>query len=724
QQQQQQLHQHSSTSQPPRRSSYPTNPPSASGHGPAASSSTSSGEPRPSRRNSRSLQRDELAAKMGKHDMKRGISQRSSDAGGCSRGAGRWTAASQLPYRAPTSNRTWSRRLPGATCCRAGLLLLLLTTGVIGATPQAEHSGARQSGGDECLECFLLAETSEQPFELTLEASSDRGFAIRGPTELSVWVELRHPPNGTCTWLHTGALAADLYALYDDQLDGRCMRTGTAHHEADAIEQTFYCFHADVLLELCKLRKETELRRLERLSTQRTKRDFHPTGCSLNNLLSTNRKVYEFGLEHEGLKPTSQIVLSTIFLVTDVLSEFYNRRIAANANGLFAGPEPAPPKGSPPIEVILLQTIKHQILHKLGLRERPRLTKHLNNEHVFEAFDRIYGNKISIGSSYAEEHYFRRYLTANLSSDLSGDFVDAFFRGPDAAAPDRANPQQSQPAASQNAKQRTKSKPPAAGSEHHGGGGGDKHNLFAGTKILSYAEKESPKHYASTNLVGKFTQSVRRIVQDVKDEGSPSGMSREELLETNERLRAVRIRLEESYDTAKKALVNLMNKYGDSKSQRNIFNRYPMLKLMIKDVIRLETQYWTLVEIPKQEKLETVPAFVLRACSIMEKSQKSGEGVKTSAKLAEEAADRRERMERLETMTTAQIEQENTQMINDLYRLLKKYTGLRNLIRELKSEYGNSKIYPIFPRYTMLKDMIKDIMHDPDYMEVCHEVDN
>jgi len=35
-------------------------------------------------------------------------------------------------------------------------------------------------------------------------------------------------------------------------------------------------------------------------------------------------------------------------------------------------------------------------------------------------------------------------------------------------------------------------------------------------------------------------------------------------------------------------------------------------------------------------------------------------------------------------MTTAQIEAENTQMTNDLYRLLKKYTGLRNLIRELK----------------------------------------
>ncbi|KAH8312844.1 hypothetical protein KR044_013227, partial [Drosophila immigrans] len=226
---------------------------------------------------------------------------------------------------------------------------------------------------------------------------------------------------------------------------------------------------------------------------------------------------------------------------------------------------------------------------------------------------------------------------------------------------------------------------------------------------------------ATTNFVGKFTQSVRRIVQDVKDEGAPSGMTRDEVIETNERLRSLRLRLEESYDTVKKALINLMNKYGDSKSHRNIFQRYPMLKLMIKEVIRLETQYWTLVDIPRQEKQETVPSYVMRACSIMEKTQKSGEGVKTSAKLADEAAERRERMERLEHMTTAQIEHENTQLINDLYRLLKKYLGLRHLIRVLKEEYGSSKMYPIFPRYTMLKDMIKGIMHDPDYMEVCHE---
>lgn len=44
-------------------------------------------------------------------------------------------------------------------------------------------------------------------------------------------------------------------------------------------------------------------------------------------------------------------------------------------------------------------------------------------------------------------------------------------------------------------------------------------------------------------------------------------------------------------------------------------------------------------------------------------------------------------------MTTAQIEAENTQMTNDLYRLLKKYTGLRNLIRELKVNFITQTYY-------------------------------
>lgn len=71
------------------------------------------------------------------------------------------------------------------------------------------------------------------------------------------------------------------------------------------------------------------------------------------------------------------------------------------------------------------------------------------------------------------------------------------------------------------------------------------------------------------------------------------------------------------------------------------------------------------MEIPKQEKQETVPAFVLRACTIMEKTQKSE--VKTPQKLAEEAAEKKDRLERLDPMTTSQIEHENTQMVGNFF---------------------------------------------------------
>jgi hypothetical protein len=65
------------------------------------------------------------------------------------------------------------------------------------------------------------------------------------------------------------------------------------------------------------------------------------------------------------------------------------------------------------------------------------------------------------------------------------------------------------------------------------------------------------------------------------------GQTKEEVIETNERLRAVRVRLEESYETAKRSLINLMTKYIDSKSVRNVFQRYNLLKAMIKVFIEV-----------------------------------------------------------------------------------------------------------------------------------------
>jgi hypothetical protein len=36
-------------------------------------------------------------------------------------------------------------------------------------------------------------------------------------------------------------------------------------------------------------------------------------------------------------------------------------------------------------------------------------------------------------------------------------------------------------------------------------------------------------------------------------------------------------------------------------------------------------------------------------------------------------------------------------------------------------EYAESKVYPFLPRYFMLKEMIRDVLNDPAFLEVSHE---
>ena len=59
------------------------------------------------------------------------------------------------------------------------------------------------------------------------------------------------------------------------------------------------------------------------------------------------------------------------------------------------------------------------------------------------------------------------------------------------------------------------------------------------------------------------------------------GQPRDEVISINERLRCVRIRLDESYKTAKRALIQLNAHYNDSKTA-SVLRRYALLKAMIK----------------------------------------------------------------------------------------------------------------------------------------------
>ncbi|XP_042869841.1 uncharacterized protein LOC122251788 [Penaeus japonicus] len=236
-------------------------------------------------------------------------------------------------------------------------------------------------------------------------------------------------------------------------------------------------------------------------------------------------------------------------------------------------------------------------------------------------------------------------------------------------------------------------------------------------------DKKAQRSDSRSNIVGKFTQSVKRIVQEVKEEGVPAdGETRDDAIATNHRLRAVRTRMEDSYDTARTALLTLHTQYNHSKSTWNVFTRYSLLKAMIKEVVRLETEYWQLLDIPRQEKQEPVLTYVLRACAIVEKSQRSQEQAEKAHRADEDEERKRENAQRLNGMTTSQILEENTMLTNELYRQLRKYSSLRTLMRELKDDYVESKMYPIIPRYFMLKEMIHDVMRDPAFVEICHEV--
>jgi hypothetical protein len=60
------------------------------------------------------------------------------------------------------------------------------------------------------------------------------------------------------------------------------------------------------------------------------------------------------------------------------------------------------------------------------------------------------------------------------------------------------------------------------------------------------------------------------------------GQTKDEAIKTYLRVCSLRLRLEQNYETAKQALVQLHNSYEKSKEMRNPFNRYPLLKSMIK----------------------------------------------------------------------------------------------------------------------------------------------
>lgn len=240
-----------------------------------------------------------------------------------------------------------------------------------------------------------------------------------------------------------------------------------------------------------------------------------------------------------------------------------------------------------------------------------------------------------------------------------------------------------------------------------------KERSFSGERSSSVSRK-SPKQpregsfKESGSSLRRFGQSIKRIVREVEQQESVDE-SRDVLVTRNVLLTRAARHLNKLYLATLNCLVNLQNEYIDSKNVKNVFQRYNQLKAMVKTVAKAELSWPPLSILPTQCRTEGVPAFV----------EKSAQAILTTTSCTDE--ERRKVEERTIEMTSKQVSDSNNQQINDLHRLIKKYHAIRNIVKVLLKDYHESKIYPIVPRYLLLRDMVKDATHHPDYKEYCHE---
>jgi len=221
----------------------------------------------------------------------------------------------------------------------------------------------------------------------------------------------------------------------------------------------------------------------------------------------------------------------------------------------------------------------------------------------------------------------------------------------------------------------------------------------------------------ATKGLRRFGQSIKRVVREVKEAEASVGESRTVLVSQNTKYSHAIKLLNECCLQTLTTLVTLHNKYLRSKEVTNIFNRYALMREMIKEAVRMESQWWALIEVPPQNRAESTQAYVLRVCSVIERVR-----VPISDEAFQESdAEKEARIERVNEMTSKQVHEDNEVLSNTTFKLLKKYQGIRSIVKTLANDYGESKFYPMFPRYNILKDMIKDVTHHPDYMEHQHE---
>uniref|UniRef100_A0A0N4ZCB6 CHAD domain-containing protein n=1 Tax=Parastrongyloides trichosuri TaxID=131310 RepID=A0A0N4ZCB6_PARTI len=222
--------------------------------------------------------------------------------------------------------------------------------------------------------------------------------------------------------------------------------------------------------------------------------------------------------------------------------------------------------------------------------------------------------------------------------------------------------------------------------------------------------------------IGKDTSTGTKITIQ------PEGSSRDELIHTVFKQHRTKARILEAYKRLKNGLKTMQDNYLQSKDEK-IFSRYPKLQHMVHEVVLLEKQYWQLLDIPNHEIPESPNEYVFKVINILDQKNSGphkATGISSLLGATLGNVDKTKDMAlsaNLRNKTTEELRKECDRLYSDIYKLSKKYLGLRKILKELVDNYQHSRFFPVIPRYQLLKSMIKQVLRAPEFSEICHEID-
>uniref|UniRef100_A0A914QPU4 Uncharacterized protein n=1 Tax=Panagrolaimus davidi TaxID=227884 RepID=A0A914QPU4_9BILA len=79
-------------------------------------------------------------------------------------------------------------------------------------------------------------------------------------------------------------------------------------------------------------------------------------------------------------------------------------------------------------------------------------------------------------------------------------------------------------------------------------------------------------------------------------------------------------------------------------------------------------------------------------------------------------------LEKIRAATTDELRKECDRLYIELYKLIRKYLALRQVVLELSQSFHDSRFYPFILRYPLLKSMVKRVLRAPAFSEICHEI--